>query len=258
MRVVGIVATGAAMMVATYRRSGLYDDLVARWTDAVVKTPANGRAYDNLAAALLHLNPPRIAAADSALHQAMAADPAFFRANIHSARIAIAQNRLADAETLLTKALAIHPRDAAATEELASVLVAQRRPADALPYLKQIADFRPVAANYSALGVAWTQLQELDSARAAFAFAARLDPFHVEPVRNVAIILVEQGRGAEAIPYVEKAMDLDATSLSLGPREPRVRAGWPGRTSPLERQTPRPRRDPRMQRPISTLVARCR
>ena len=216
LRTVGLGAIAVVLTGATYRRSALYDDLVARWTDAVAKTPANGRAYDNLASALLRLEPPRIAAADSVLHRAMLADSSFVPARVRSATVAIAENRLADAETLLTKALAIHPRDAAATEQLAKVLVAQRRPNDALPLLKQMADFRPTAATFSSLGLVWTQLQQLDSARAAFSRAAQLDPFHVEPVRNAAAILIEQDRGAEAIPYVEQAMRLDPTALSLG------------------------------------------
>ena len=214
-RVVCVAAmtfVAASMVAATYHRSSMYDDLVVRWRDAVETTPNNGRAYDNLASALLRADPPQIAAADSVLHRAMTADSSFVPARVRSATIAIAQHRWVDAESLLTHALAIHPGDAAATDKLGDALIGRGRPDLALPYVERFAVFSGTSASLTRLGLAFLMTRQLDSALVVLRRAARIDSAQVDARRYLAATLVEQDRGAEAIPYVEQAIALDSTS----------------------------------------------
>jgi tetratricopeptide (TPR) repeat protein len=201
-----------AMIAATSRRSAMYNDLVVRWTDAVEKTPTNGRAYDNLASALLRATPPRIAAADSVLHRAMAVDSMFVPARVRSATIAIAQNRLVDAETLLVHALQLHPRDAAATNQLGKVLLAMNRPDLALPYVKQYAEFSGSSQSLTSLGLAYLMARNLDSAIVVLRRAAVMDSTQIDARRYLAAVLIEQERGREAIPYIRQGIAIDAES----------------------------------------------
>jgi len=207
-----IALVAAAMIAVTFDRSQKYDNLVVRWSDAVEKTPNNGRAYDNLASALLRAKPPQIAAADSVLHVAMLADSAFVPARIRSATIAIAQNRLVDAETLLVHALHIHPGDAAATEKLGSVLLAMNRPDLALPYVKQFAVFSGTSQSLTTLGLTYLMTRQVDSAITVLTRAAQLDTTELNARRYLAAAFVEQERGVDALPYLEQAIRLDPTS----------------------------------------------
>ena len=190
----------------------MYNDLVVRWTDGVEQTPTNGRAYYNLASALLRANPPRIAAADSVLHRAMVMDSMYVPTRVRSATIAIAQNRLVDAETLLVSALRLHPLDAPATEKLGTVLLAMNRPDLALPYVKQFAQFNGTGQSLTTLGLTYLMTRQLDSAIVVLRRAAQLDSTAVDTRRYLAGALVEQQRGAEAIPFIRQAIALDPTS----------------------------------------------
>jgi tetratricopeptide (TPR) repeat protein len=204
--------TAVAMVATTFHRSWMYDDLVVRWRDAVEKTPNNGRAYDNLASALLRADPPQVAAADSVLHRAMAADSSFVPARVRSATIAIAQNRWVDAESLLTHALRIHPDDAAATDKLGDVLIALRRPDLALPYVERFAAFSGTSRSLTRLGLTYLMTRQLDSAVVVLKRAAQLDSAQIDARRYLAAALIERERGAEALPYAEEGVRLDPTS----------------------------------------------
>jgi tetratricopeptide (TPR) repeat protein len=138
-------------------------------------------------------------------------------ARVRSAGIAISQARLADAESLLTHALLIHPRDAAATARLGQVLLAQGHPNSALPYIREFADFNPSAESLTRLGLVYLMTRNLDSATRALKAAAALDTNGVDARRYLAAVLVEQERGAEALPYIRQAVKLDpADGIGLG------------------------------------------
>jgi tetratricopeptide (TPR) repeat protein len=212
LRLAMMAAVGVLMIAVSFARSALYADLEARWRDAIEKTPANGRAYDNLASVELRANPPRIAVADSILHRAMAVDSGFVPAWVRSATIAMSQNRLADAAALLERALRLHPGDASATEKYGKVLLAERRPDLALPYVRQFAEFSPSGESLTTLGLTYLMTRQLDSAIVVLERASRRDSMRVDARRYLASALVEQERGREAIPYIQQAIRLDPSS----------------------------------------------
>ena len=205
-------AIAAVLTLVSAGRSALYANLVDRWSNAVVVTPTNGRAYDNLASALLRENPPRVATADSVLHRAMLVDSTFAPAWVRASTIALAERRLGDARSLLERALVVHPGDAAATGEMGKVLLAQQKPDSALPYLTRFADVEPTADALTNVGVAYLMLHRLPAAVPVLQRAAALDPTRVDARRDLASALIEQDRGAEALPYIEQAARFDSTS----------------------------------------------
>jgi Flp pilus assembly protein TadD len=137
-----VAAAGIVAIVVSARRSVQYRDLVVRWTDAVAATPNNGRAYDNLASALLRLEPPNIAAADSVLQRAIVVDPTFAPAWFRKATIALAERRTAATESLLVRAVALDPHHADARhrlEQLAVMQIERGRGGEAVRGLEQLA-----------------------------------------------------------------------------------------------------------------------
>jgi len=211
-RIAVIAAVASALLVATSRRSAMYDDLRVRWLDGIAKTPTNGRAYTSLAYAELKIDPPQIATADSLLRRSMILDSMFIPAWVLDAKIASSQNRFADAALLMEHALRLHPEDAAATEELGKVFLSQKRPELALPYLRQVAALRPDAESTTMLGLALLMTRQLDSAIVDLKQAARLDSTRVDAQRYLGAALVENERGSEALPYIQRAVRLDSTS----------------------------------------------
>ena len=61
-------------IITTARRSALYANPERLWRDAIAKVPANPRAYDNLAAVVLHSDSARRGEAEGILRQAIAID----------------------------------------------------------------------------------------------------------------------------------------------------------------------------------------
>lgn len=209
-----IMAIGA-FVALSHARSALYDDLRARWTDAIRVTPTNGRAYDMLAAAELRATPARLATADSLLARASAVDSAFTPALVRRSTIALAEGRIPDAVALLKRALAIHPNDAMATNQLGTVYLSVRRADLALPYLRAYADFSPNGASLTRLALAYLMTRDLDRAMPLLTRAAQLDPASAESRRYLAAALIERERGAEAIVWLDEAIRLDPASAEL-------------------------------------------
>ncbi|MDB4873695.1 MAG: hypothetical protein JWM41_141 [Gemmatimonadetes bacterium] len=205
----GLVVLLASLTAASHRRSSMYLDLDALWRDAIERYPLNARAYDNLAAVRMRENPPRLSSADSLLRRAMAVDPAYAPARIRSAAIAMEQHRLRDAEDLLGQALRLHPADSAATDKMGKVQLALGRPDRALPYVRQIAALSPGGESLTTLGLDLLLLRQIDSAIVQLKRAAALDSTRIDTRRYLGAALVEQERGAEAIPYLERAVRLE-------------------------------------------------
>lgn len=206
------VFVGGVLAILTMQRSAQYADLVVRWQHGVAEAPANGRAYDNLASALLRANPPRIADADSVLREGMKVDSAFVPLWVRSASIAQSRDNLVDAAELLEYAITHHPGDVAAMDRYGDVLLAAKRPDLALKWTNRIAEFRADGKSLTRLGLNYLMLRQIDSAIVVLERAARADPAQVNARRYLASALVEQGRGVEALPYIREAIALDRES----------------------------------------------
>lgn len=208
----GVLSLAVAYCVGSAVRSETYDDLVRRWSNGVMRTPENARAYDNLASAILRADTPHVAAADSVLQVAMKIDPAFGPAWYRAGTIALARGQYERAESLLRRALELQPEDAATTGKLADVYLARREPAKAIPLLRAYAHYRANAETSTELGVAYLMARQLDSAIAPLMDAARADPTRPDAPRYLGATLVELGRGAEAVPFLTSAARLEPSA----------------------------------------------
>ncbi|HEY9226507.1 MAG TPA: tetratricopeptide repeat protein [Gemmatimonadaceae bacterium] len=211
---VGIVAV---LVATSAMRSRLYADPIGRWEKAVAQTPTNGRAYDNLASAMLRSPSPDLKAVDSVLNVARRVDPEFLPAWYRAATIAMAEGRLAQAESLLVQSLRLQPGYVPSLQRLAEVHLMQREPTRALPYLRVLADNSPSGESLTNLGVAYLMARQLDSGIAVLTRAARRDSTRGDTQRSLAAALIERDQGAEAYPYAVRAVKLEPQSgVALG------------------------------------------
>ncbi len=207
-----IAIVGVALGAVTFRRSALYRDPVALWSDAVAKVPGNVRAYDNLAAAELRLDPPLLEEADSALARGLSVDSTYIPSWNRRAAIAIHQSRLADAAAMLHRTLSLAPDDSTANDELGRLYLASDRPDSAIPLLRRAADRAPTSRTDEDLGTAYLETGALDSAVSVLHRAAQLDPSNANALTKLGGALVELDSGRDALPYLEYAASVDPRS----------------------------------------------
>ncbi|MCX6952486.1 MAG: tetratricopeptide repeat protein [Verrucomicrobia bacterium] len=159
---------------ATVLRNHTYRDAVAIWADTVAHCPANPRAHNNLALALVHAG--RASEAHDAYARAVALDPGYVSARYNWGVALLAAGRIAEAATQFEAAVRLAPSHADATLNLGNVLVRLGRPAEAIPQFERALALRPAAdAHY-----------------------------------NLAVALADAARPAEAGPHLEAALRLDA------------------------------------------------
>jgi tetratricopeptide (TPR) repeat protein len=214
-RVFGIALI--ALSVTTMTRSRTYASAEALWRDTVHKAPDNARAYDNLAFNLFFDTPPKLAEAKELYWRAIALDSTYLHAWPGLASIAVDEGHPAEAVWLLQRALAIKPDYADAVDHLGRLLVQQGQSASAIPYLARFASAYPSDSAFARLGAAYMSAGRVDSAALAFRNALALNPMRADAATYLGGLLVEQERGGEAAPLLERvAGNGGATGVVVG------------------------------------------
>lgn len=209
------VALGLALATMTFLRSTTYAHAETLWRDTVAKAPDNPRAMSNLASTLFYDAPPRLDEARQLYERALAADSAYLPAWSGLASIAVDEHRWRDAETLLLHALAVDPDYSDAIDHLGRLYVRVGQPARAIPYLERYAKAYPSTETLVMLGRAYLQVGRFDAGALTLGDALELDPNRADALRDLGGLYAEQGRAAEAIPLLERAVVAD-TSNALG------------------------------------------
>ncbi|HYO82440.1 MAG TPA: tetratricopeptide repeat protein [Bryobacteraceae bacterium] len=142
------------------------------------------------------------------------------------------QGRLSEAESAARDALARSPAEPRSLMLMAVVLDAQQRYREAEPYHRKLSTLLPGAPQvWNNFGNHWWARQQLDQARRAFERAVALDVTHANANLQLARIAVAQGRGADALPYLERlgvAASSDPALLVLYGRALTDKRDYPG------------------------------
>jgi tetratricopeptide (TPR) repeat protein len=218
------VFLGAAAVIAlvlfvlTMQRSALYANPEALWRDALVKGPANPRAYDNLASVIYQKDTSRINEADSLWTRALRIDSTYMTAWSNLAQIRMDRGRVADARALLQRAVRINPDYVDATRRLGALLAVQGD-SNSIPYLERMVNSGEVTdESLVALAQAYLNANRQDDAIAALRRALTLNPRRADAASFLGAMLVQRGQVDEARPLLESAVangDRNAMTFAL-------------------------------------------
>lgn len=186
-----------------------------------MKQPDRGRSSQPgaalLSAALGHLQAGRIAEAEAALRQVLAAEPDNPDAVHLLGLAALRQRKLPEAESLLTRASQLDRRQPAVWNNLGVALREQDKLTEAVAaYRKALAvapDFSDALSN---LGGALNRLGRPDEAIPALRRAIARAPDHAEALNNLGSALFQQGALHEAEAVLQRALQA----------APRLAEGW--------------------------------
>jgi tetratricopeptide (TPR) repeat protein len=195
----------ALLFITTANRSMLYANPERLWRDAVAKVPGNPRAYDNLAAVVLHADSARRGEAEGILRQALAVDSTYAPGWTNLAEIEIERGQFAAARTTLEHALAINPEDVGATGRLGGVLLKLGDPQHAIARLEKVVRSFPTDEALVTLAQAYLDVGRSEEALSALRRALELNPRRADVAGYVGALLAERGRPDEAIGYLEAA-----------------------------------------------------
>ncbi len=206
----GLALVGLA--AATVQRNRDYRSAVALWSTVVARAPANGRAHNNLASALI--DEERMAEAEDELARAKALTPdsSFVYRNL--ARIAAWRGQLEQAIALLERALAL--QDAAATRaDLALLLRSTGRGPESEPHLVRALELEPERVGerleLARLLLARGQ-REAAMAQLVRAAERRADPRRAEVLETLADVHLELGQHEAARSALARALALPEAS----------------------------------------------
>jgi tetratricopeptide (TPR) repeat protein len=199
---IGFGAIAVALAAGTAARSYTYSDRERLWRDAAAHAPENARAFDNLADALFHAQPPNYAAAESAATKAVALDPSCRYGCANLASVMIAQSRFAEAVPLLERTAAKDPDNLIAERRLSLALLKMGAYDRALPHLELLASKYPFEDHLVVLGVAYASLGRPADAIATLDAAVRRYP--QSSLRRLGGTLDAAVRDPAALPYLQK------------------------------------------------------
>ncbi|MGQ0590408.1 MAG: tetratricopeptide repeat protein [Sphingosinicella sp.] len=113
------------------------------------------------------------------------------------------------AKSRLEEAIRIGPNDAEAREHLGRILAKAGNHEEALPLLRHAIEIEPTKHRYELLGGSLEALQEWEKGEAAFRDALALEPDDPQSLLGLGVMIANQQRHAEAIPYIEAALKSD-------------------------------------------------
>jgi Tfp pilus assembly protein PilF len=195
---------------------------VLEWLFKVAKKPvpepsvAGPVVVQRLEVALEHHRAGRLAQAEGAYREVLAADPENIDALHFLGVIAYQRGRHDQAEQLISRALLRNPSNAAACSNLGNALQAQGKHEQAVTCYRQALVLQPNYVDALVnLGTAFRAQGELDGAVTCYEKALQLKPDLPAAYNNLAIALIGLGRSAEAESNYVRALGLMPSSAEL-------------------------------------------
>ena len=197
------VAAIAGLGVLTVRRSAVFTDVETLWRQAVINTPANPRAPENLATVILARDPTLSADAKALLTESLERDSAYAPAWYKLGVLALNDDEVDSASIYLERAARLRPDH---PDVLAELGVVYLKRADTVQATNLFQRSVAIAANDTVL----VQLAQIEEARGQtteamrhYRLAAEVNPNRVDVRRYVAASLIETGRGRDAVQILE-------------------------------------------------------
>jgi Tfp pilus assembly protein PilF len=224
---VGVLAAGGITAVllgaGTWRQTQIWHDSETLWRAAVSVEPSCAICRNNLGAALMegrHPRDPRQVEAEAQLREAIRLRPHYADAYRSLSTLYSNQRRYGDAEQVVRAMIHQFPDLADGLTRLARLHAAQGRYPEAIALLRAaLASGRESARVRIELGQVFNNhgIEHATAGRAAeaaalFEAAARLMPSDPTPLENLGRLLIEQGKAADAVVPLRRAVVLDPRS----------------------------------------------
>ncbi|MDO8476469.1 MAG: tetratricopeptide repeat protein [Candidatus Rokubacteria bacterium] len=217
--VVVVLGLGAA----SWGQTRIWRDSDSLWERAVALDADCVVCANNLAAAIVRRREPSPAMIDRAeglVRHAIELRADHFTSYDTLGAILTNRGRTAQAEEAFRQALSLAPNQAAPAANLGALLARQGRYAEAVPWLRKAAAAQPAFPGLRSNlgyalrnhGIELARQGRLDEAVSLLAEASRILTQDPDTHRNLGQALMERGRGAEAVPVLERALALDGAS----------------------------------------------
>jgi tetratricopeptide (TPR) repeat protein len=204
----------AGLGAATARRSAVYSDGRAFWTDVVLKAPANAGAWNNLGN--IEEAEGHAEAAMLDYGRALAIAPDFASAHYNLGRALAGAGRAAEAVSQYEQALRFRAGDPSLHFNLGNALALEKRPyAAAAEYRAAIAADPARADAWFGLGDAMADVANLKEAAEAYSRAVALRPDFVDARVDLGGVLAQEGRLPEAAAQLREALRLQPVAADI-------------------------------------------
>ena len=161
-----------------------------------------------------------LALADSAKHLA----PELAEGHFARGRILTALKRFASADSSYRRALALSPDYRGAWYSLGNSALRQGKPVQAIARFQRSADNHPTAAAFVHMGHAYAELNNPDSAQAAYERALELDSTYAPAAIMMGQLHKERGALEQALAYTRRAWRLKPDDPErMGHKKPPIR-----------------------------------
>ncbi len=199
---------------SVYRALGRYDDAIVAYTRAIELDPKYPAAYSNLGL-LLHENLNRSTDAEAAYRKAIEFDPNLAQAHVNLGNLlAKDATRVVDAEAEYRKAIELDPDSAQAHNNLGNLLAenAARTAEAEVEYRKAVRlDPNFATAHYNLGALLARDPLRASEAEIEYREAIRLNPNYISPHNNLGLLLYEKlNRPVEAEAEYREALRLDS------------------------------------------------
>jgi protein O-GlcNAc transferase len=192
------------LLADVQRALGKWDDAVATLR-AIADDPADSAVHYQLAVVLREAN--RLAEAEFALRDALAASPTMAEAHLDLANVLLAQRQVADAEAAFRQAIASRPDYADAHFNLGNLLRESGRLGEAAAaYGEATVHNAGFLEAWFNLAITQKSMNRFDDAAASYGRVLALRPQYAEALNNVGVILRSQSRWSEAEDVLRKAI----------------------------------------------------
>jgi tetratricopeptide (TPR) repeat protein len=226
--IAGLLLAGCS--VATWIQVGYWRDALTLWAHAVEVTPDNAIAHNNVGEPLS--NEGRLAEAEQHFADAAQIDPHYTEAWYNLGVTREKQGKLDEAARAFSSVLKEKPEDADAHFHLGLIAVRRQRFAEAVPQFAELVRLNPGQASaHNQLGLAYVLVGRIGDAGDCFRRATSLQPAVGEYCANLAFVLHEQMRPAEAKAAYGKAFELDPNWANAA-----LRNAWSSATHPQAAQ----------------------
>jgi protein O-mannosyl-transferase len=213
------------LCLRTAQQVGYWKDSMALYSHAVKATGRNALMHNNLA--FLYMSSGQVDKAIEESRRSIADDPHWSEGYAMLATELIAQGKLEEATDACRRALELGPGTASAHFAMGEVMARKGDYANAISEFRAALAIGEDFAAWNDMAICLNRTGQPKLAEDAWRNAIRLRPDDAAAYVNLGALLAEQGRRAEAMTILERAVALDPGNTSVMQRLEQVKATQP-------------------------------